>query len=214
MNPQKNFAPRKDIRVDWQLIADMINPGSRVLDVGCDDGQLLAHLSAAKDVDGRGIELSQQGVNTCVANGLSVVQGNADTDLVYYPENGFDYAILSQTLQATYQPHVVMEQLLRVGRRAIVSFPNFAHWRCRQYLALNGRMPMTSSLDIPWYETPNIHFCTLKDFTALCDEMNVKIEQSVIVSASGKIMTRSHYSAFANFFGANCIFMLSKGSNS
>jgi methionine biosynthesis protein MetW len=139
-----------------------------------------------------------------------VVQGNADTDLVYYPDDSFDYAILSKTLQTTHQPHVVLEQLLRIGRQAIVSFPNFAYWRCRSYLALKGRMPMTNSLDIPWYETPNIHFCTLKDFTALCQKMEVKIEQSVIVGASGKVMTRSNYGSFANFFGADCIFMLSK----
>lgn len=210
MNAQGRYVPKRDIRVDWQLIAEMIEPGSRVLDVGCDDGQLLAHLTETKNVDGRGIELSQHGVNICVANGLSVVQGNADTDLVYYPDDGFDYAILSQTLQATYQPHVVMEQLLRVGRRAIVSFPNFAYWRCRYYLGVKGRMPMTNSLDIAWYETPNIHFCTLRDFTALCDEMNIRIEQSVIVGASGKVMTRSNYGPFANLFGSECIFMLSK----
>ncbi|MFC4271483.1 methionine biosynthesis protein MetW [Sneathiella chungangensis] len=210
MNDPIKFVPKRDIRVDWQLIADMIEPGSRVLDVGCDDGQLLAHLAETKNVEGRGLELSQHGVNICVANGLSVVQGNADTDLVYYPDDSFDYAILSKTLQTTHQPHVVLEQLLRIGRRAIVSFPNFAYWRCRTYLAFQGRMPMTNSLDIPWYETPNIHFCTLTDFTALCEEMDVKIEQSVIVKASGKVMTRSTYGAFANFFGSDCIFMLSK----
>lgn len=210
MNQQPKFTPKRDVRVDWQLIADMIEPKSRVLDVGCDDGQLLAHLMETKDVDGRGIELSQQGVNICVANGLSVVQGNADTDLVYYPDGGFDYAILSQTLQATYQPHVVLEQLLRVGRRAIVSFPNFANWRCRYYLALKGRMPMTSALDVPWYETPNIHFCTLRDFTALCDQMGLTIEKSVIVNSAGKVMTQSHTGPIANLLGAECIFMLSR----
>ncbi|MAZ03529.1 MAG: methionine biosynthesis protein MetW [Sneathiella sp.] len=210
MNDPIKFVPKRDIRVDWQLIADMIEPGSRVLDVGCDDGQLLAHLAETKNVDGRGLELSQHGVNICVSNGLSVVQGNADTDLVYYPDDSFDYAILSKTLQTTHQPHVVLEQLLRIGRRAIVSFPNFAYWRCRTYLAFKGRMPMTNSLDIPWYETPNIHFCTLKDFTTLCEQMDVKIEQSVIVKASGQVMTRASYGSFANFFGADCIFMLSK----
>ena len=212
MNDPIKFVAKRDIRVDWQLIAEMVEPGSRVLDVGCDDGQLLAHLAETKEVEGRGLELSQQGVNICVANGLSVVQGNADTDLVYYPDDSFDYAILSKTLQTTHQPHVVLEQLLRIGRRAIVSFPNFAYWRCRAYLAVKGRMPMTNSLDIPWYETPNIHFCTLTDFTALCEKMDVKIEQSVIVKASGDVMTRSTYGSFANFFGADCIFMLSKNS--
>ena len=212
MNETAKFEPKRDIRVDWQLIAEIVAPESRVLDVGCDDGQLLAHLTETKNVDGRGLELSQQGVNICVSNGLSVVQGNADTDLIYYPDDSFDYAILSKTLQTTHQPHVVLQQLLRIGRRAIVSFPNFAYWLCRSYLALKGRMPMTNSLDVPWYETPNIHFCTLRDFTALCAHLDVHIEKSVILDASGKVMSQSHDSAFANFFGIDCIFILSRKS--
>jgi len=199
----------QDIRVDLQLIAEMVKPGSRVLDVGCADGTLLSHLISTKDVDGRGIELSQAGVNSCVAKGLSIVQGDADKDLTDYPDKGFDYAILSQTLQATHRPKLVMEQLLRVGKKAVVSFPNFAYWRCRWYLAFHGRMPMTSSLDYAWHETPNIHFCTLRDFTVLCDELGIKLEQSIIVGGDGKVLNYDINSRRANLLAAQCVFLLS-----
>ena len=206
---QNNTLTRpQDIRVDLRLIAEMVEPNSRVLDVGCADGTLLSHLIDTKNVDGRGIELSQAGVNSCVSKGLSVVQGDADADLSDYPDKGFDYAILSQTLQATHRPKLVMEQLLRVGKKAVVSFPNFAYWRCRSYLAFNGRMPMTSSLDYAWYETPNIHFCTLRDFTVLCEDLNITIEKSIIVANSGEILTYPIDSKRANFFAAQCVFML------
>jgi len=198
----------QDIRVDLQLIANMIDPGSRVLDVGCADGTLLSYLVKTKNVDGRGIELSQTGVNNCVSKGLSVVQGDADADLSDYPDKGFDYAILSQTLQATHRPKLVMEQLLRVGKKAIVSFPNFAYWRCRSYLFFNGRMPMTNSLDYAWYETPNIHFCTLRDFTDLCADLGIAIEQSIIVGGNGHVLSYDIDSRRANFFAAQCVFML------
>src|SRR5271167_3394401 len=151
-------------RVDLLLVADMVERGSKVLDVGCGDGELLRILAERRDVDGRGIELSREGVNECVAKGLAVIQGDADTDLADYPDDAFDYVILSQTLQATRQPRVVLEHLLRIGRRAIVSVPNFGHWRIRAQVALLGRMPITKSLSHSWYDTPNIHFCTIKDF--------------------------------------------------
>ena len=146
----------------------MVEPGSRVLDVGCGDGALLALLRDRRGVDGRGIELSREGVSDCLAKGLPVIQGDADTDLADYPDDAFDYVILSQTIQATRQPRVVLEHLLRIGRRAIVSFPNFGHWRVRFELALRGRMPVTENLPYSWYDTPNIHFCTIRDFVELC----------------------------------------------
>ena len=170
---------RNDVRVDHLLIAKMVEPNSRVLDVGCGDGALLQLLATERNVDARGIEISQAGVNECVARGLSVIQGDADTDLSGYPDDVFDYVILSQTLQATRRPKVVLENMLRIGRRAIVSFPNFGHWRIRTQLMFKGRMPVTGSLSSPWYETPNIHFCTVRDFVALVDELGARIEKAV-----------------------------------
>ena len=149
----------------------MIRPGTRVLDVGCGDGALLEHLVRSKSVDGRGIELSQQNVNACVARGLSVMQGDADTDLNEYPSGAFDAVILSNTIQATEHPRLVMEHLLRIGRRTAVSLPNFGYWKVRAALAVTGRMPRTRNLDYSWFDTPNIHLCTLSDFldlTRLC----------------------------------------------
>ena len=150
---------RRDIpqnaRVDHLLIAEMVAPGARVLDVGCGDGALLQLLTETKDVDGRGIEIAREKVNACVARGLSVIQGNADLDLDDYPDNAFDYAILSLTIQATLRPKPVLQNLLRIGRRAIVSFPNFGHWRVRTRLLVTGRMPVTENLPDAWHETPN-----------------------------------------------------------
>ena len=201
-----------DIRLDFKFIGEMIKPKSRVLDIGCDDGSLLAYLERTCDADARGIEISQKGVNLCVAHGLSVIQGDADTDLADYPDNGFDYAILSQTLQATRRPKVVLQELLRVADHAIVSLPNFAFWRCRLYLAVYGRMPMTKTLDYQWYETPNIHFCTIQDFILLCEEVNARIVDSLILDGSGKAMNRSNPDFIANLFGAQGVFLLEKKS--
>jgi methionine biosynthesis protein MetW len=197
-------------RVDLLLIAEMVAPGSRVLDIGCGDGTLLRLLTARKGVDGRGIELSQAGVNNCVAKGLSVIQGDADTDLVYYPDLAFDYAILSQTIQATYSPHHVLEQLLRIGKRAIVSFPNFGHWRVRAKLLFGGHMPRTEYLPDRWYETPNIHLCTINDFTDLCRDTGAKIERAVALNAYGRKLGVSMPLFAQNLFGEQAVFLLSR----
>src|SRR5919108_3519408 len=145
-------------RVDLVLVAAMVERGSRVLDVGCGDGELLRLLAETRDVDGRGIELSREGVNECVAKGLAVIQGDADTDLSDYPNDAFDYVILAQTLQATRQPRVVLEHMLRIGRNAIVSFPNFGHWRIRLQILFGGQMPQTDNPPYDWGGVPNIHF--------------------------------------------------------
>jgi methionine biosynthesis protein MetW len=197
------------IRADLQLIADMIEPGARVLDIGCGDGALLEHLVYVKQVTGRGIELSQNGVNACVSQGLSVIQGDADTDLTDYPAGAFDYAILSQTLQATHDPRHVLEQLVRIGRRAVVSFPNFGHWRSRLYLLCRGRMPVTDALPVSWYETPNIHFCTIRDFSALCAEVGVTVERSLSLDAGGRAAPQQSL-RLANLLGQSALFLLRK----
>ena len=200
---------RRSIRIDLQLIADMIEPNSRVLDVGCGDGALLEYLVHFKQVDGRGVEISQAGVNACVARGLSVVQGDADTDLKDYPADAFDHVVLSQTLQATHQPRAVLEHLVRIGRRAVVSFPNFGHWRVRWHLAALGRMPETDLLPARWYNTENIHFCTLADFTALCREINVEVERAIASTAKGEAK-RIRSFRYANLFGEQALFLLKR----
>ena len=191
----------------------MVERGSKVLDVGCGDGDLL-QLLESRGIDGRGIELSREGVNRCVAKGLAVVQGDADTDLVNYPDDAFDYVILSQTLQATRQPRVVLENLLRIGRRAIVSFPNFGFWKMRLQLLVGGHMPRTENLPATWYDTPNIHFCTIKDFVQLCDEINVKMERAVALDLYGRPLRLNAPWWFWNMFGEQGVFLLSRAGKS
>lgn len=197
-------------RVDLLLIAEMVDWGSRVIDIGCGDGTLLRILSETRDVDARGVEISQAGVNSCVAQGLSVVQGDADRDLVNYPDAAFDFAILSQTIQATRRPRHVLEQLLRIGRRAIVSFPNFGHWRIRSQVTFRGRMPITPNLPIPWYDTPNIHFCTIKDFMALCADIDAEVERAVALNAYGQRLGFAVPPFMQNLIGEQAVFLLSR----
>jgi methionine biosynthesis protein MetW len=197
-------------RVDLVLITEMVTPGARVLDIGCGDGTLMRLLAAKRGADARGIELSQAGVNSCVAQGLAVIQGDADTDLVHYPDLAFDYAILSQTIQATYSPRHVLEQLLRIGRRVIVSFPNFGHWRVRTQLLFGGKMPKTDNLPDRWYDTPNIHLCTIADFLSMARDSGAHIERALALEGSGR--TREVRSAAwgPNIFAEGAIFLLAK----
>jgi len=198
-------APR-EIRGDLRLVSSMIEPGTRVLDIGCGEGELLSYLAQTKNVDGRGMELSQSGVNSCVRHGLPVIQGDADNDLEDYPSAAFDYVVLSQTLQATRNPRAVLNHLVRIGRHAIVSFPNFGHWRIRIGLLLTGRIPNTELLPYPWHETPNIHLCTIRDFAALCAAEGIKVERSISLDRHGRPYTR----ALANLLAEQGLFLLSK----
>ena len=198
-------------RVDLLMVAEMVERGAKVLDVGCGDGELL-RLLETRGVDGRGIEISREGVNASVAKGLAVIQGDADTDLADYPNDAFDYVILSQTIQATRQPRVVLENLLRIGRRAIVSFPNFGHWRIRYEIALRGRMPLTENLPHAWYETPNIHFCTIRDFVGLCRDIGAGMERAVALDAGGQPMRFTLPWWVWNMFGEQAVFLLKRGT--
>ena len=201
--------PPDELRRDLRLIADMVAPRSRVLDIGCGDGALLAYLAREKAVDARGMELSQSGVNACVGHGLSVIQGDADRDLEAYPNGAFDVVVLSQTLQATRQPRRVLETLVRIGKQAIVSFPNFGFWRIRLSLLLRGRMPVSELLSNPWYDTPNIHLCTIRDFVGLCDETGVRIEKSVTLDRHGRPFSLDPRGGLANLLAEQGVFVLS-----
>lgn len=174
-----NDSATSNLRPDLAAIAQMIPDGARVLDVGCGDGALLEYLVRAKRADGRGVELSQHNVNACVARGLAVVQGDADTDLVEYPGQVFDFVILSQTIQATEKPDQVLAQLLRIGRQVAISLPNFGHWRVRLALLFGGRMPRTKALGYHWYDTPNIHLCTIADFVDLALSQGAVIDRAL-----------------------------------
>lgn len=191
------------LRPDLQIIADNIAPDSRVLDIGCGDGALMAALRDEKQCDARGLEIDPANVAAAVGKGLSVVQGDADTDLSAYPDGSFDYAVLSQTLQTTHRPDVILNELLRIGKQAFVSFPNFAHWRVRMSLLFGGRMPVTRLLPQSWYDTPNIHHVTIDDFRALVRDGKLNQEGQWFLSGD-KQTSR----AAANLLAEHAVFLL------
>jgi len=191
------------LRPDLQIIADNIAPGSRVLDIGCGDGALMAALRDEKSCDARGLEIDPANVARAVARGLSVVQGDADTDLATYPEGSFDYAVLSQTLQTTHRPDMIVSELLRIGKQAFVSFPNFAHWRIRMSLLLRGRMPVTRLIPQSWYDTPNIHHVTIDDFRALVRDGRFAQEEQWFLSGD-----KQTGRAMANLLAEHAVFLL------
>ena len=194
------------LRPDLAIIADHIAPGSRVLDIGCGDGELMAVLRDAKQADARGIEIEPRNVSAAVARGLSVVQGDADTDLSAYPDRSFDHAILSQTLQTARAPDRVLDELLRIGRTAFVSFPNFAYWRVRWSLMWGGRMPVTAALPVSWYETENIHQLTIDDFRTFVAERGIAVDRAWFLNGH-----RACSAAAANLRAEHAVFLLRRG---
>ena len=198
------------VREDFKEILRLVRPHARVLDVGCGEGALLELLEREKGVDGRGIEISAAGVSACLARGLSVMQGDADRDLAEFPAKAFDYAILSQTLQTVREPRTVLSNLLRLADRAIVSFPNFGHWRVRLALLLTGRMPDTRVLSDPWWSTPNIHLCTLKDFLVLCEDLDLKIEAASALTEGRPARAMDPAGVLENWRAESALFLLSR----
>ena len=204
-----SLAPSRDeLRPDLALIADLVPEGARVLDIGCGDGALLAHLRHAKGVDGRGIELEGALVKEALARGVPVIQGDADSDLVHYPDGSFDVTVLSKTLQATRDTEGVLGNLVRIGRRAIVSVPNFGHWRARLQLAVEGRMPVNRHMPFEWWNTPNIHFCTIQDFEQLCAHVGARVEERHVLSGEGRPLATG--ALLPNLFGQQAVFALTR----
>jgi methionine biosynthesis protein MetW len=198
------------VRHDFEEILRLVRPGARVLDVGCGEGVLLDLLRREKGVDGRGIELQPDAVSACLTKGLAVMQGDAERDLAEFPDTSFDYAILSQTLQAMRAPRQVLEALLRLADRAIVSFPNFGHWRVRTSLMLHGRMPETRALPEAWWETSNIHLCTLRDFTDLCADLGLRIEAAAALTQGKPARPMDPTNPLENWRAEQALFLLSR----
>ena len=198
------------MRVDLRFIAEMVKPGSRVLDIGSGDGSLIEHLFRENGCDARGIELDMAEVTHAVAHGLPVMHGDADSDLSQYPDGAFDYVVLSRTLQAVERPREVLRHMLRIGTRALVSFPNFGHWQVRWQLLITGRMPMTHTWARPWYETPNIHPCTVLDFCTLCAEEGYQVERWMAIDDAGRKSPWRKSLWLANIFGEQALFLLRK----
>ena len=201
---------QKSIRKDLELIQTLIENNRKVLDIGCGEGELINKLKINKNADTRGLEVNGEFVRNALSNGLCVVQGNAEHDLDQYNNESFDYVILSQTLQAMYNPKKVLNNLLRIGAKAIISFPNFGHWKIRLQLLLKGRMPITEGLPYTWYDTPNIHFFTLKDFQVMCKDSKIYIEKSIGLTSSGRQMIITDNSLTSNLIVNEAIFLLSR----
>jgi methionine biosynthesis protein MetW len=198
------------MKSEYKIIADLIEKKTRVLDVGCDDGTLMEFLKINRNVDIRGIEISKEKVQTCIAKGLTVIEGNAEFDLKQFPNNSFDYVVLGQTLQAFINPEIVINELLRVGKKAIVTIPNFGHWRVRLNLLIKGTMPITNTLPNNWYNTPNIHMCTIKDFVKFSKIINFRIFKSLALINKNVSNINSSNLFFKNFFGELGIFLIEK----
>ncbi len=198
------------MKTEYKIIADIIERNSSILDVGCDDGSLMEFLKANKSNKIRGIEISKEKVQTCIAKGLTVIEGNAEFDLKQFPNDSFDYVILGQTLQAFINPELVIKELLRVGKKAIITIPNFGHWKVRLDLLIKGTMPITNSLPHNWYNTPNIHMCTIKDFVKFSEIIGFKIFKSLALKNNNISNINNSNLFFKNLFGELGIFLIEK----
>ena len=198
------------MKSEYKIISDIITKNTRVLDVGCDDGSLMEFLKKDKNVDIRGIEISKEKVQICISKGLTVIEGDAEFDLKQFPDKSFDYVVLGQTLQAFINPEIVIKELLRVGKKAIVTIPNFGHWKVRLNLLLQGTMPVTNTLPNEWYNTPNIHMCTIKDFFKFSEVMNFKIFKSLALSNKNVSTINNSNLFFKNLFSELGVFLIEK----
>ena len=198
------------MKLEFKIIADLLEENTRVLDVGCDDGTLMEFLKKNKNVDIRGIEISKKKVQVCISKGLTVLEGNAEFDLKQFPENSFDYVVLGQTLQAFVNPEIVIKELLRVGKKAIITIPNFGHWKVRLNLLIKGTMPVTKTLPNDWYNTPNIHMCTIKDFVKFSKTINFKIYKSLALMNKNVSNINNSNLSFKNLFAELGIFLIEK----
>ena len=198
------------MKSEYKIIADIIAENTRVLDVGCDDGSLMEFLKKEKNVDIRGIEISKEKVQTCISKGLTVIEGDAEFDLKQFPDKSFDYVVLGQTLQAFINPEIVIKELLRVGNKAVVTIPNFGHWKVRLNLLFKGTMPVTKTLPNEWYNTPNIHMCTIKDFFEFSKTINFKIFKSLALMNKNVSIINSSNLPFKNLFCELGIFLIEK----
>ena len=196
------------MKSEYKIIADIITENTRVLDVGCDDGSLMEFLKKEKNVDIRGIEISKEKVQICISKGLTVIEGDAEFDLKQFPDKSFDYVVLGQTLQAFINPEIVIKELLRVGNKAIVTIPNFGHWKVRLNLLIQGTMPVTKTLPNKWYNTPNIHMCTIKDFFRFSETINFKIFKSLALTNKNVSTINSSNLLYKNLFSELGIFLI------
>ena len=196
------------MKKEFKVIADLLPKNVRVLDVGCGDGSLMSHLIKEKNIEARGLELKKENVTKCIYKGLPVIEGNAETELHQFPNHSFDFVILSQTLQAFYNPEKVLKDLLRIGKSVIISIPNFGYWKVRTSLLFFGKMPVTKTLPNSWYNTPNLHMCTIKDLFHFCLEKNIKIKKAVGVNENKTSEIKKSNLEIKNFFSKLGIFLI------
>lgn len=205
----ENYGKSHGLRLNYSIITEIVDKGAKVLDLGCGDGALLAQLIDEKDVKGIGVEINQNSVISSLEKGLSVIQGDIDKGLKGFEDKEYDWVILNQTLQSTEKPDYVIEEMLRVGKKAVVSFPNFAYWKVRFYLFLFGKMPKSKILPFEWYDTPNIHLLTINDFYEYCKKRNIKILKSVYMTKAN-VKKNFFMRLFSDFFTEEVIFIISK----